>query len=152
MSPRTNAALATEDVVQIVDDITGAFLAAPAVEMPTGAGEPGDVMAAVQISGAFTGAVICSSTRAFAVFCATQMLAVEPDKVDDEALTDAIGEIANMIGGSVKALLPEPSALSLPLVSLGGDQRASVPGAATVTSVDVHCAGERLRISVLSRD
>jgi chemotaxis protein CheX len=151
MSPRTNVGVSPEDVVQIVDDITGAFLAAPATEASTGAEEPGDVMAAVQISGAFTGAVICSSTRAFAVFCATRMLAVDGDKVDDEAVTDAIGEVANMIGGSVKALLPEPSGLSLPLVSLGGDQRVSVPGAATIASVDLDCGGERLRVSVLAR-
>jgi chemotaxis protein CheX len=152
MSARTNLGLSPEDVVQIVDDITGAFLAAPAVQSAPDADQPGEVVAAVQLSGAFTGSVICSATRAFAVFCATQMLAVDPDQVDDEAVTDAIGEVANMIGGSVKALLPEPSGLSLPLVSLGGDQRVSVPGATTVASVDLHCAGERLRVSVLARD
>lgn len=150
MTPRTDVRPAAEDVVQIVDDITGAFLASPTVPAPATAGTPGEVLAAVHLSGAFTGSVICSATRAFAVFCATRMLAVEPHQVDDEAVMDAIGEVANMISGSVKALLPEPSGLSLPVVALGGAQRVSVPGTATVTSVDLVCGGEPLRVSVLA--
>jgi chemotaxis protein CheX len=39
-------------------------------------------------------------------------------------VADAIGEVANMAGGNVKALLPGPSVLSLPEVA--GEGAASV--------------------------
>jgi chemotaxis protein CheX len=140
--------LSPEDVAQIVDDIVGAFLADRATEAPAG-DDPGEVVACVHVTGAFTGSVICSVSAEFATLCATRMLAVDPSEVDDEAVADAIGEVVNMIGGSVKALLPEPSALSLPLVSVGGRQVLSVRGAAPVASVDLRCAGQPLRVTVL---
>jgi chemotaxis protein CheX len=39
--------------------------------------------------------------------------------VDDADVSDAIGELANVLGGNLKALLPEGSTLSLPTVRLG---------------------------------
>jgi chemotaxis protein CheX len=52
------------------------------------------------------------------------MLGREPQ--GEAELVDAIGEIANMTGGNVKALLPGPSVLSLPEVAAG--TAAAVPG------------------------
>lgn len=149
MSPTTEVGPAPEDVAQIVDDITGAFLAAPSVAVPVDAEHLGEVVATVELSGAFSGTVVCSASRAFAVLCATRMLDLDGDAVDDDAVADAIGEVVNMIGGSVKALLPEPSRLSLPVVSLG-DTPPADRGAVTTSSVDLHCAGEALRVSVLA--
>jgi chemotaxis protein CheX len=36
--------------------------------------------------------------------------------VSDDDLVDALGEVANVVGGNVKALLPEPGTLGLPRV------------------------------------
>lgn len=48
------------------------------------------------------------------------LLALEPqDAVGTEDVRDALGEIANVIGGNVKGLLPDHTALSLPVVSFG---------------------------------
>ena len=35
-------------------------------------------------------------------------------------VTDAVGELVNIIGGSVKSLMPQPTVLSLPSVRTGG--------------------------------
>ena len=38
--------------------------------------------------------------------------------IDDEDIEDALGELANVVGGNVKAVLPGPSALGLPEVGV----------------------------------
>jgi chemotaxis protein CheX len=145
------ATLAPEDVVQVVDDIVGAFLGARATTDHGGVGAPLNVVACVHVTGSFYGSVICSVTERFAALCAERMLDVDISEVDDTSVVDAIGEIVNMIGGSLKALLPEPSVLSLPVVTLHDGQKLMVPGTATVASVDLRCADEPLQIVVLQR-
>jgi chemotaxis protein CheX len=39
--------------------------------------------------------------------------------LDDEDVADAVGELANMIGGNIKGLMPGPSVLTLPVVASG---------------------------------
>jgi len=59
--------------------------------------------------------------------------------------------LANMVGGNVKALLPEPCRISLPAVADGMDYRLSVPGARPVTAVTWTCGGEPLMVRLLKR-
>ncbi|MCW2532227.1 MAG: hypothetical protein JWP62_1797, partial [Blastococcus sp.] len=67
-----------------------------------------------------------------------------PEILDHEDVADAFGEIANVVGGNVKAALPGPSGLSLPEV---GDAPA-VRNPADLCRVDVLWRGEPLSISV----
>jgi chemotaxis protein CheX len=55
--------------------------------------------------------------------------------------------MANIIGGNVKALLPEPSVLSLPQVDLEHGA-LSVPSAQLVSQADLRWDGQPVRISV----
>jgi chemotaxis protein CheX len=79
--------------------------------------EPGDgrLVGLVRIGGAWQGTVSVACGRELAVRIATAMLGREPR--GEAEVADAIGEIANMTGGNVKALLPGPSVLSLPEVA-----------------------------------
>ena len=46
------------------------------------------------------------------------LLRMEPDEVvGEEDLVDAFGEIANVVGGNLKSLLPEHAELTLPTVA-----------------------------------
>ena len=46
------------------------------------------------------------------------LLAVPDDEAVSEAdFVDAVGEIANVVGGNVKALVPDPGPLTLPQVA-----------------------------------
>ena len=67
-----------------------------------------------------------------------------PAELDDEDIADAFGEIANVVGGNVKAALPGPSALSLPDVGAA----PAVRNPADVCRIDVVWRGEALSISV----
>lgn len=147
----TRVDLPPEEVVRLVDDITGAFLAAPTIEEPAGPHENLSVVARVHVTGAFEWVVVAAVSDGFAALCAGRMLALDEAQVDEAAIVDAVGEMANMIGGSVKALLPEPCTLSLPVVSVGGAGPVTARGSSTVVSVDLRCAGEPLRVSVLTR-
>jgi len=65
--------------------------------------------------------VVVRCSAAAARNAAAALLGVELDDVTTEDVTDALGELANIIGGNVKSLLPEPCALSLPHVLIHGE-------------------------------
>jgi chemotaxis protein CheX len=64
---------------------------------------------------------------------------------------DTLGELANMLGGSVKALLAGPSMLSLPTVAEGDSYSMTFPGAEIVSRVDASCSGEPVVVALLTR-
>ena len=83
-------------------------------------GEPLDVngtrhlSASVQISGGWEGTVLVSCPEALAQRVAGVMFDT-PEASDDE-IRDALGEVANMTAGNVKALVESYCRLSLPAV------------------------------------
>jgi chemotaxis protein CheX len=79
-----------------------------------------DVTASVSVTGAWRGHVLVSCSEAAAKHVAAALLGIEYDEVAEEDVADALGELANIIGGNVKSLLPEPCALSLPHVHVDG--------------------------------
>lgn len=83
------------------------------------AGElPADTLSAwVDVVGPWTGTVVLSTGRQTAADLTRALLReAAPELLDTEDVADAFGEIANVVGGSVKAALPGPSTLGLPEV------------------------------------
>lgn len=66
----------------------------------------------VDVTGEWSGSIHFSVERELALELARRML--ERDDVDESDIVDAMKEVANMIGGNVKGLVPGPSRLSLP--------------------------------------
>jgi chemotaxis protein CheX len=142
--------VSTEDLGQIVEEVLSTFLpdlspAAPEDDEPT------TVAAIVHVSGTWTGSVVVSCSDDLAVRTAASMLEAEPSGLTGEDISDALGEVANMIGGGVKAMMPEPSMLSLPVVAFGGG-RNFVPGTIEVQSGRWTCSGRPLSVTVLEHD
>jgi chemotaxis protein CheX len=106
--PTVTTSVLGADAVAIEGDVTGA------VDSPTFGGRT--LVACVQISGAWSGAVLMWCTGEFASLAVKAMFDVG-DGADEER--DAVGEIANMVAGNLKATLPSPSRLSLPIVASG---------------------------------
>ena len=75
-----------------------------------------DLVACVQITGAWQGTVVLACARAVAEAITAAMFG-DPQATATDELHDAMGEMANMIAGNVKRLLPGPSKLSLPTVA-----------------------------------
>ena len=112
-----------------------------------------EVAACVRITGGWHGAVVLSCGRDLAVAITEAMFAMDPGTTSAEELDDAMGEMANMIGGNIKGLLPGPSQLSLPTVVEGADAMAALADAPVAVAVEALFAlGDgRLGIQVLRR-
>lgn len=111
--------LELEDIRVVTNDVWTSFLATYGpLEW---AAEPLDehevVRASVAIHGDWCGTVSLEMTPATAETAARTMLHIEDGAVvEDVDVTDALGELVNMIGGNIKSLLPSGSTLGLPMV------------------------------------
>ena len=107
-----------------------------------------DIIACVLISGEWKGMVVMSYHLKLAQAVAIKMFDLKDEKPTDEYLTDAVGEIINMIGGNLKALLPQPSFLSLPIVSMNGNN-VLFPCTKEICHSVFNCKGQQFKITVL---
>jgi chemotaxis protein CheX len=125
--------LATDDLRGMVDDIWSSLFDPPPVEDETPLGN--DTLTAwVDISGGWEGRVEVSTSTAGAVAVAAHMLDLPPTEISIADLADAIGELANIVGGSVKSCVLGSSTLSLPAVA------HDAPGVAAPDALEVHAA------------
>ena len=111
----------TDDLEVLLRDVWSSYVGDPDELVPAwDALDPPAWTAAVSITGASRGTVLVELSAAAALGVARGMLGLaEGDSPDHGELTDAVGELVNVVGGNVKSLLPGPSALSLPLVAGG---------------------------------
>lgn len=141
------------DLAAVLQEVWASFLDEEVVVLPAGVVDHADgerVTALISVSGAWDGHVVVEMTASAAAAVAGAFLAVEPTGVSDEDVADAVGELANMVGGFVKSLAPAPSALSLPVVVRGGASRAIAPGTVPVCQADVLWRGEAVAVTVLA--
>lgn len=102
-----------EHLSDITESVWTGFLDIPLARTR---GEPSgcECAASVSIQGAWNGALVVCCSRQLAQRVATTMFQCEDDELREALWSDALGEIANIIGGNVKAMLPSPSQLGLP--------------------------------------
>lgn len=85
-----------------------------------------DVSAVIGFSGAVTGHVALCFSRQTAVRVARKFTGARLLTQDPTALSDALGELANMVAGQARATLPEGGIeVSLPQVVFGGEIRGT---------------------------
>lgn len=144
-----------DDLIQIVDDIWTSMLG---IETEF-AGEGGElksdertISASVQITGAWDGALVVVCSHALARCFAGAMLELELDEVEDAEVNDAMGELANIAGGNLKALVDGQAKLSLPVVAGGVDLSLRVPGGTVLNNVAFRSSGDTFSILVISKD
>jgi chemotaxis protein CheX len=94
-----------------------------------------DVHSTVSITGSWHGHLVYASSRDAAKKAAAAFLAMEPDEVGQEDISDVLGELANIVGGNVKAMLPAGCFLSLPTVVLAPDTASYYPAAERISGL-----------------
>ena len=105
----------------------------------------GSLTSAVAISGDWDGVVTFTCPPAAATAVARAMLALDDDaEVSGEDVTDALGEVANVVGGQVKALCAGDNRLGLPVVGHG----MALPHAQPCCRMGMEWAGHVARIAV----
>ena len=120
----------------------------PTPEIPRGSG--GFLTAFIQIAGAWEGAVVCISSTELVRRAASVMFRMKPEELSTDLLYDALGEMTNMVGGNLKALLPGPSFLCLPAVIEGSDYNVCVPSAMPMTETSFMCGSEPFSVKILA--
>ncbi len=105
----------------------------------------------VLISGAFEGAVTLECSKSAATLLAGSMFGMTEDELTDSETTDALGELANMVGGNLKALVVQPSKISLPSVAEGDSYKVSIPGTVPSSTVHFLCEGHPVHVTLYVR-
>ena len=143
----------TGDLTRITRDVWDSFLEADSlVAQPTPCTlSASQVTACVHLTGAYVGSVTVQCSEAAAWRVASVLFAAPVETLTGSEVTDAMGEVANMIGGNIKSLVPGPSTLSLPTVAHGSDSRLSIPGVETVREITADWHGHPIVISLLER-
>ncbi len=115
----TRDAIDDAALTEIVQNVWSTLLGSPAT--PTDARDVSATTVSISISGAWNATVTMTMDQPAVGAFAAQLFGMEVDELDDELKADAIGEIVNVVGGNVKSQLDTdpPTALSLPIVSLG---------------------------------
>ncbi|MDX1945374.1 MAG: chemotaxis protein CheX [Pirellulaceae bacterium] len=106
------------------------------------------LIAAIQITGAWTGCVTLGLAPATARGAAAAMLQIPAAEVTAADQEDTAAELVNMTGGNLKSVLPGPSSLSLPTVVAGRHFGFRVQGAELLHDLwfDSSLGGTRLRV------
>lgn len=141
-----------EDLATIAEQVWSSYLdpeeIAPLLPFPAPQ-QLVEVSASVSVTGAWRGHVVLSCSSTAAKNAAAALLGVEFEEVTAEDIADALGEVVNIIGGNVKSLLPEPSALSLPHVLLGRVDVEHWPSVTKVCQLNGSWQDEMVSITVL---
>ena len=137
------------EITDIVQMIWSTLIDVP-IE-PDGSAPPADastVTGVVNIDGAWRGAVLVRCPLALATLL-TEAMFKGDDEPTFEEVSDAMGELTNMVAGNTKALLPQPSAISLPTVAFGSQYEISVKGTRPVATVTFTSKSFPLVVSVV---
>lgn len=96
----------------------------------------------INITGDWQGTVIVQVSRPMAERIARIMFGLGDAAPTRQDLQDALGEVTNMTGGNIKALMSGECHLSLPAVVEGSDYSVTTPGTRVVSRVVFDCEGE----------
>ena len=146
-------ALSPSDVEQVTRTVWMALVEQELETAPEGEGTLSGrfLTGCVQITGEWEGAIVVSCSFNLAMSTTAFMFDMDVSEVDREELQDAVGELANMVGGSLKGLVPGPSRLSLPTVVDGSDYSTKIPGAKQEVQAALTAGGEPLIVTVMRR-
>jgi chemotaxis protein CheX len=133
-------------VLAIAEDAWISLVGEDEILVPLPGERPADPLSSwVDVVGPWTGSVVLSTGAQTAAELTRALLGDHaPELLEHEDVADAFGEIANVVGGNVKAALPGPSALSLPEVG----NPPAVRNPADVVRIDVLWRGQPVSISV----
>jgi len=93
------------------------------------------VTAAVYFAGSWRGAVLLECTPQEARHFAYLLMSIEPPETINDDVRDALGELANMLAGNLKSVLPPGVVLSMPSVIEGSDYTLQLCGKRTIERV-----------------
>ena len=120
-----------------------------ALELPVRLGSEDELVisdyitADISIAGAWQGSVSLRASKQFLSHAASLMFNCHPDETTDLDRRDTLTELTNMLGGTVKCLLPETCDLSLPTILIDDSAASS-----DHNWINFSCEGKPLSVAV----
>jgi chemotaxis protein CheX len=137
-------------IESIWDSVLGLGVQSGGTDLP---GQKSDYLTGcIQITGAWEGAVTLDCPTALARQAASILFGGQPAETTTEQVHDVVGELTNMIGGNLKALLPSPCYLCLPAVADGSDYALRVLGSRVVSRAGFECKDLPFLVTVIERE
>lgn len=137
------------DIEQIVASVFETMLGLTAFPVPgTTPGSP-EVTAAIFFAGAWKGAALveCSLEQARAWTARLMEIDTPPSFTGD--VQDAMGELANMVGGNLKSVLPRGTTLSMPSVVRGENYSLRICGDHVYHREGFTCGGDTFWVTLV---
>jgi chemotaxis protein CheX len=140
------------DLEAIVRDVWSALMLDDSVHVdgPPAADADAVVTATVSVTGGWSGHIAVQTAYPTAAALGAAMLGIDAESVQHADLVDAMGELVNIVGGNVKALLEPPNQLSLPHVVIGSADGHHWPKAVQMCRLDAPVAGGTVAVSIWS--
>ncbi len=154
MSPQSSLAVYRENLATIVQSVFETMMnLAVAVN---GDSSPGSrapaaesVTAAVHFVGAWRGAALLECGLPVACRFASRFMGIDPPAAMNDDVRDVVGELANMVAGNLKSLLPKGVDLSMPAVVEGSDYTHCVCGLTAAERLSFSSESGPFRITLL---
>jgi chemotaxis protein CheX len=144
--------MSQDDLAAVVEGAVSVLLGFDPGELTTATAPTScTIGAAVHFTGDWQGAVVVACDSEYGKEAAAAMFGSAPDAVDDEEFGDALGELANVIAGNVKPLLPAPANLSLPILIQGADVHVGILGAHQCHGIVYRRGSSELSVRVFER-
>jgi chemotaxis protein CheX len=142
MTAPVHIPVSAEDLSSLAGDVFSALVGMELVEI--GPDDPDartafTAVGSVSVSGSWDGSVTVAMTGGLPRAAAASMFMADDESLTSAEICDVVGELANMIGGNAKSLLPAPSRLSLPSVVIGAECSQRIPGGDLIASAVLAC-------------
>jgi hypothetical protein len=109
----------------------------------------GALTVCVKITGAWDGEVRLHCPAPLAQSIAAAIFQVEADRTGSEEIFDALSELIHIVGGNLKALLPQPVTLSLPSLPDPSNWAQTTPQWQMVYRLLLTCEGYPFVVTLL---
>ncbi len=144
----------TENIEQVTTEIWTSILGLDIEYLPEGMKiEAGvrSMIGCIQIAGDWEGAVTLFCPETLVRKATSAMFEMPVEEVGNEEMQDTLGELTNMLAGTIKNMLPENCLISLPSVAEGIDYKVSIPGGKVVCEVDFISEGDNILVTIVER-
>ena len=135
---------------RIVADVLDVMFSASTTPSPAEHSGKNSYTATVSFVGDWKGAILVRCGILTAEELAQRLL--RRDAVSEADVADAMGELANMIGGNLKSVLPPGVILSVPNVALGGDLAVRICGKNESKSTHYRCDAGTFEVTLVRID
>ena len=114
-------------MIQVTETVFDTLLNASVTVLDAPSGVPAYALtAAIYYAGLWQGALLIECSEQQARACSSHIMDL-PDPTSEDA-RDGFGELANVLAGNLKPLLPQGVSISIPSVVAGSDFRSADPG------------------------